>query len=120
MACHKAGTQGLQVGPDFLTVKTKGREGIFTAILDPNKEVAPQYIAYTVNTKDGQTMAGIITNDNATSMTLKMMGGAEINIPRSNIKGSSASGASLMPEGIETGMTVQDMADLLDFIESLK
>jgi putative heme-binding domain-containing protein len=113
------GTQGLQVGPDLVTVKTKGREGIFTAILDPNKEVAPQYIAYTVNTKDGQTLAGIITNDSANSMTLKMMGGAEMNIPRSNIKGSTSTGASLMPEGIESGMSVQDMADLLEFIEGL-
>jgi len=110
----------VDVAPPLVTVKTKGREGIFTAILDPNKEVAPQYIAYIVNTKDGQTLAGIITNDNASSMTLKIMGGVEMNIPRSNIKGSSASGASLMPEGIEAGMTVQDMADLLDFIESLK
>jgi putative membrane-bound dehydrogenase-like protein len=119
MACHKAGTQGLQVGPDLVTVKTKGREGIFTAILDPNKEVAPQYIAYTVNTKDGQTLAGIVTNDSANSMTLKMMGGAELNILRSNIKGSSSSGGSLMPEGIESGMSIQDMADLLEFIEGL-
>jgi putative heme-binding domain-containing protein len=102
-----------------VTVKTKGREGIFTAILDPNKEVAPQYIAYTVNTKDGQTLAGIITNDSANSMTLKMMGGGEMNIPRSNIKGSASTGASLMPEGIESGMSIQDMADLLEFIEGL-
>ena len=93
MACHKANNLGVDVAPPLVTVKTKGREGIFTAILDPNKEVAPQYIAYTVNTKDGQTLAGIITNDNANSMTLKMMGGAEVNIPRSNIKGSSAAGA---------------------------
>ena len=120
LACHKANNLGVQVGPDLITVKTKGREGIMIAILDPNKEVAPQYIAYTVNTKDGQTLAGIITNDSANSMTLKMMGGAEMNIPRSNIKGSSSSGISLMPEGIESGMSVQDMADLLDYIESLK
>ena len=120
MACHKAGNLGVDVAPPLLTVKTKGREGIFTAIVDPNKEVAPQYIAYTVNTKDGQTLGGIITNDSANSMTLKMMGGAEMNIPRSNIKGSSAAGLSLMPEGIEAGMSVQDMADLLDFIESLQ
>ncbi len=120
MACHKAGNLGVDVAPPLVTVKTRGREGIFSAILDPNKEVAPQYIAYTVNTKDGQTLGGIITDDNATSMTLKMMGGAELNIPRSNIKGSSAAGLSLMPEGIEAGMSVQDMADLLDFIESLQ
>lgn len=117
MACHKANNLGVQVGPDLITVKTKGRDGIFTAILDPNKEIAPQFIAYTVNTKDGQTLAGIITNDTANSMTLKIMGGVEMNIPRANIKGSSAAGISLMPEGIEADMSVQDMADLLDFIE---
>jgi len=36
------------------------------------------------------------------------------------VKGSSSSGQSLMPEGIEAGLSVQDMADLLTFIEELK
>jgi putative heme-binding domain-containing protein len=98
-------------------VKTKGREALLTAILDPHKEVAPQFIAYTVNTKDGQTLSGIVTKDDASSMTIKIMGGIEMNFPRSNIKGSTSSGQSLMPEGLETGMTVQDMADLLEFME---
>lgn len=117
LACHRAGGQGIQVGPDLVTVKTKGKEALLTAVLDPHKEVAPQFIAYTVNTKDGQTLAGVVTKDDASSMTLKMMGGAEVNLPRANIKGSTSSGQSLMPEGLETGMTEQDMADLLEFIE---
>ena len=116
-ACHKAAGQGVQVGPDFVTVKTKGKDALLTAVLDPHKEVAPQFIAYTVNTKDGQTLSGIVTKDDASSMTLKMMGGAEVNLPRANIKGSNSSGQSLMPEGLEAGMTEQDMADLLEFIE---
>jgi hypothetical protein len=49
-----------------------------------------------------------------------MMGGAQITLQRSNIQGSSSTGQSLMPEGIEQGMTVEDMADLLTFIEQLK
>ena len=117
MACHRAGTLGMQVGPDLITVKTKGREALLTAILEPHKEVASQFIAYTVNTKDGQTLAGIITNDTASSVTLKMMGGAEKTLQRAEIKGSTSSGQSLMPEGLETGMSVADMADLLSFIE---
>ena len=119
MACHRAGTMGLAVGPDLITVKTKGREALLTAILEPHKEVASQFIAYTVNTKDGQTLAGIISNDTASSMTIKMMGGVEKTLQRADIKGSSSSGQSLMPEGIETGMSVEDMADLLSYIESL-
>ncbi len=119
VACHKAGALGLAVGPDLITVKTKGREALLTAILEPHKEVASQFIAYTVNTKDGQTLAGIITNDTASSMTIRMMGGLEKTLQRAEIKGSSSSGQSLMPEGLETGMTVEDMADLISYIESL-
>jgi putative membrane-bound dehydrogenase-like protein len=119
MICHKAGANGFAVGPDLITVKTKGREALLEAILMPHKEVASQFIAYTVNTKDGQTLAGVISNDTASSMTLKMPGGMEKTLQRSEIKGSSSSGQSLMPEGLETGMTVEDMANLLSFIEGL-
>ncbi len=120
LACHVADGQGIEVGPNLVTVKTKGREGLLTAVLEPHKEVASQYISYTIQTKDGQTLTGLISQDDASSMTIKMMGGALITVQRSNIQGSSSTGQSLMPEGIEQGMTVEDMADLLTFIEQLK
>jgi len=118
--CHRAAGQGMQLGPDLVTVKTKGRDGILTAIIEPNKEVAPQYIAYTVNIRDGQSLTGFITKDDASGLTLKMIGGAEQTIQRSQILGSSSSGLSLMAEGLEAGLEVQAMADLLTFIEELK
>ncbi|MSU47891.1 MAG: c-type cytochrome [Opitutus sp.] len=120
MVCHRAGTDGMALGPDLITVKTKGRDALLTAILEPHKEVAAQFIAYDVTTKDGNAYSGIIARDDATSLSLKIMGGAEITLPRSNIKGSSSTGRSLMPEGLEAGLSVQDMADLLTFIEELK
>jgi putative membrane-bound dehydrogenase-like protein len=119
MACHRAQGLGVEVGPDLVTVKTKGREALLSAILDPHKEVASQFIAYTFQTKDGQTLSGLIAEDEASSVTLKMMGGAVATLARSNIQGSSSAGLSLMPEGLEAGMSIQDMADLLSFIEEL-
>jgi putative heme-binding domain-containing protein len=82
--------------------------------------VAPQYIAFDVNTKDGNAYSGIIARDDATGLVLKVMGGAEVALPRSNVRGSSSSGKSIMPEGLEAGLSVQDMADLLTYIEELK
>lgn len=120
MVCHRAGGEGFGVGPDLITVKTKGRDALLTAIIEPHKEVASQFIAYTVNTKEDQTLIGLITQDDASSLTVKMMGGTEIIVPRANVKGSSSSGQSLMPEGLEAGLEIQDMADLLSFIEGLK
>ncbi len=119
MACHRAQGLGMEVGPDLVTVKTKGREALLSAILDPHKEVASQFIAYTFQSRDGQTLSGLIAEDEADSVTLKMMGGAVATLSRANIQGSSSAGLSLMPEGLEAGMSVQDMADLLSFIEEL-
>lgn len=117
--CHRAGAEGIQVGPDLVTVKNKGREALLTAILEPNKEVASQYILHTVNLRDGTGFSGIIAEDGAENMTLKMPGGLTQIIARAQIKSSSSEGQSLMPEGIEAGMSVQEMADLLQFIETL-
>jgi putative heme-binding domain-containing protein len=120
MVCHRAEGQGMELGPDLVTVKTRGRDGLLSAIIDPHKEVAPQYIAFDVNTKDGNAYSGIIARDDATGLVLKVMGGAEVALPRSNVRGSSSSGKSIMPEGLEAGLSVQDMADLLTYIEELK
>ena len=53
-------------------------------------------------------------------MTLRMPGGVSKTILRADVSGSSSDGRSLMPEGLEGGLTTQDMADLLTFIETLK
>jgi putative membrane-bound dehydrogenase-like protein len=120
VTCHRAAGQGAAVGPDLITVKTKGRDALLSAILEPGKEVAAQYILYFVTTKAGETLGGLITEDHATGMTLRMPGGLERTLLRTEIKGSSSAGLSLMPEGLEQGLSVQDMADLLTFIEELR
>ena len=119
MACHRAEGMGMELGPDLVTVKTRGRAGILEAILNPHKEVAPQYIAYTVTAKDGRTVTGLITKDDATGVSVKAMGGMEFSFPRAEIEGTSSVGQSVMPEGLETGMSVEDVADLLRFVEEL-
>lgn len=118
-SCHRAAGRGLQVGPDLVTVKTKGRDALLTAILDPNKEVAAQYIVHTVTTKAGDVYTGIISEDTAQAVTLLQAGGLVQNVSRRDIKGSSSEGKSMMPEGLEGGLDVQGLADLLTFIETL-
>jgi putative heme-binding domain-containing protein len=120
VVCHRAAGQGLEVGPDLLTVKNKGRAALLEAILHPNKEVAAQYMTFLVQTRAGESYLGVITEDTATQLTLKMPGGVSKTILRADVIGSSSEGRSLMPEGLEGGLTTQDLADLLTFIETLK
>lgn len=118
-ACHRAAGEGLSLGPDLATTKSRGRDALLSAILDPHREVAPQYIAYDVTTRDGQTHTGLIVRDDASGLTLKLVGGAEISLPRAQLAGTTSAGLSLMPEGLESGLSIEDLANLMTFIENL-
>jgi putative heme-binding domain-containing protein len=114
--CHKLGAEGHALGPDLATVKNAGREKLLSNILDPNREVNPIYRGYTVETRDGESLTGLIVDESAATVTLRMAGGSETVIPRAGIASMESQGRSLMPEGLEEGLSAQDMADLLEFI----
>ena len=120
LVCHRAEGRGQAVGPDLVTVKSRGRDGLLTAIVDPHREVAPAYVAYTVSTREGATLVGLISRDDATGVALTLMGGTQVTLARAQIKGTASEGKSLMPEGLEAGLSAQAMADLLAFLEGLK
>ena len=86
------------------------------AILDPNREVDPRYLNYTVNTTDGRVTSGIIAAETATAVTLKRADGQPETILRSQIEELSSTGQSLMPEGVEQKVSHQEMADLIAFL----
>jgi len=118
ISCHRLGGEGFALGPDLVTVKTSGKEKILVNILDPNREVRPEFVSYVVETKSDDTLIGLVANETATSVTLRQAFGKEDVIPRSNIVKMQSQGLSLMPEGLESGLTAQDFADLLGYIEA--
>ncbi len=114
--CHRIGTQGHAVGPDLMAVKTAGKETLLVNILDPNREVAPRYLNYTVETKSGESLSGLMASESPSSITLRGPNETETGVLRSQIARLQASGQSLMPEGLELGLTTQDLADLIEYL----
>ncbi len=115
-ACHRSSGEGHLLGPDLVTVKTTGKEKMLINILDPNREVPPNYLAYLVETKNGDSVIGLIANETATSVTVRQPFGKEEAVLRANIQKMQSQEQSLMPEGLEAGLSHQQMADLLDYI----
>lgn len=115
-ACHRFSGRGIDLGPNLETIRGWDREKLLLNILDPNREVAPNYIAYTIELKDGSSVAGMIAEEAAGSITLKRIGAADETILRQNIAKITSSAVSLMPDGLEATVTTQDMADLLAFL----
>nr|WP_237712362.1 c-type cytochrome [Pedosphaera parvula] len=117
-SCHRLGGNGYQLGPDLVTVKNTGKEKMLVNILDPNREIAPAYIAFQIETKDDESLVGIIASETTSSITVRQAFGKEDNLMRSKIKSMQSQGQSLMPEGLEQGLTPQDFANLLEYIST--
>ena len=118
ISCHRLGGEGYALGPDLVTVKNTGKEKIMVNILDPNREVRPDYVSFLVETKDDESQIGLIVNETASTVTLRQPYAKETVISRSDIKKMQSQGQSMMPEGIEAGMLQQDLADLIEYIET--
>ena len=117
-SCHRLGGGGFAVGPDLVTVKSAGKEKTLANILDPNREVAPNYIAFEVETKDGESAIGIIANETTSTITIGQAYGKKQVIPRAQMKSMRSLSQSLMPEGLEQGLAPQDLANLLEYIST--
>lgn len=116
IGCHRLGEKGHDLGPNLTTVRHRTPQEILVHILDPNREVGPNFVQYVVTTDDGRTFAGMIAEETATSITLKRAENATDTILRGNIEGIANTGKSLMPEGLELKVTPPEMADLVRYV----
>jgi putative heme-binding domain-containing protein len=114
--CHRLGGEGFEVGPSLETIRHHVPSQVLTNILDPNREVSPNYLEYLVTTKDGKTTSGVIVSETVTGLTLRRTGGVEETVLRQNIEEMTSTNRSLMPEGLEQTINPREMADLIAFL----
>jgi putative heme-binding domain-containing protein len=116
--CHRLENEGVEVGPDLLSaLRNKSREQLLNDILDPSREVDPRYLSYLVTTRQGRTLTGMIAAETASSLTLRRGEKAEDTLLRSEIDEIRATAKSLMPEGLETQMSKQEVADVIAYLQ---
>ncbi|MCK6500775.1 MAG: c-type cytochrome, partial [Nitrospira sp.] len=111
--CHRLGGKGYLLGPDLESVRSQPPEKLLVAIVDPNREVAPNYLATTVESTDGEAYTGLAGAETSEGITLQQASGLRTVLPRNRIQSVRPEGRSLMPEGFETTLTPQQMADLI-------
>jgi putative membrane-bound dehydrogenase-like protein len=114
--CHRLRGIGFAVGPDLGMAFAKAKEDLLTSILDPNTAIEPQYTSYVVTTLRGDEISGLIKTETPSSITLVRAGGESDTVLRNQIRVIRTDGLSLMPEGLEKGLTAQDFADLIAFL----
>lgn len=113
LGCHQLSGEGQAVGPSLESVKHRGTGELVLHILDPNREVQPAFLEYTARLKDGRSTSGIIAEETASAITFRRAQGVVETVRREEIDELLSTRRSLMPEGLESQLTLQQMADLL-------
>lgn len=116
-SCHRLDREGAAVGPDLFGIRNQPKPAILLHILVPDHEITQGFAAYTVATKDGRVLTGLIASETPTSLTLRQPLGKEDTILRTEVEELAASKQSLMPQGLEKNISKQEFADLLAYLK---
>ena len=120
ISCHRVGVVGNAVGPDVSEMAHRSVEDLLSNVLDPNMAINPAYVAFTAEWSPDESATGILQSETPDAVTLLQAQGVKVVIPRAKLKRLESSGLSLMPEGLEAGMTPQDLRDLIAFLQQPK
>jgi putative heme-binding domain-containing protein len=117
-SCHKIGDLGTAVGPDLTSAASRDHDVLLADILDPNRNLLPNFENYLCVDGEGRVLTGILKDQGTTSIMLLGQQGESTTILRANIDELTGTGKSLMPEGFENLITKEEMADLITFLQS--
>jgi putative heme-binding domain-containing protein len=115
--CHEPRRQAGRVGPDLSGINNKTKEELITSILNPSYAIEPRFVNYVITTTDGRMYDGIIANETTWSISLR--GGSEEGdetVLRKTIASIRASSVSLMPDGLESSLGRQGLADVIAYL----
>jgi putative heme-binding domain-containing protein len=73
-----------------------------------------------VLTHDGQVYQGQLQAETSEAIVLMQPGGHQQTVLRTEIEQMKVGGRSLMPDGVEKDVTLEQMADLIEFLKPSK
>src|SRR5262249_24934115 len=119
--CHSVDGSSSKAGPDLFAAGDKfPRSELIRSILEPSAAIAVGCGATIVETKSGDEFHGVLKQ--ATADWIELMGadGQLTRIATRDIRAQRGSNVSLMPEGLQAGLSRQEFADLIEYLVTLK
>ena len=121
IACHRMGAEGNDLGPDLSGIGTQfDRRALAEAVLYPSKTVREGYQQITIEMQDDEEVSGLVKGETAETLILRDSSGREHKLPRASIKARRNSALSLMPDGLQAALSLEEFSDLIAYLSSLK
>lgn len=120
-SCHRHGEGEPRMGPDLTEIGKKLQDyELLESILEPSQKIEPEYVGHIVITNTGDTYTGCITRPSEDEIIVRTASQEEVRLHRDDVIQLLPQDVSLMPTGLVSEMTAQELADLLAFLESSK
>jgi len=120
-SCHKAGPSGATIGPDLTKVgQIRSPADLLESVLFPSASFVRGYESVSVATNTGLERVGILSRETPEAIYLKTAQREEVRIPRTDIDTITSSKLSIMPQGLDKAMTLEELRDLVAYLRSLK
>jgi putative membrane-bound dehydrogenase-like protein len=119
--CHTINGRGGKVGPDLSKIGASfTREKLIDSILEPSREVSPQFTNWQMIHTDGRVFTGMIVHENEGKTILGDTDGKTTELKTHEIEERRPVKTSVMPEKLTDRMTIQEWRDLLAYLQSLR
>ena len=119
--CHAENGNGTDFGPNLSEIGTKlAKSAIYKSIITPDDGISFGYEGYTFKLKNGKELVGYVSSKTPTEVDIKIIGGTVEKIPAKDIVSQKPYGHSLMPTGLATSMSQDQLVNLVEFLSGLK
>lgn len=110
--CHVMHGRGVEVGPNITANGRGSHEQLLVSVFNPSLVIGEAYQSVTVRTDDGTVITGLLVARDDSKTVIKTQGGKEVTIAAEDVEIFQQDKKSLMPEGIESQLSSQELADL--------
>ncbi len=120
-SCHKVNDQGSDVGPELTLIQKKfDHEALLDAIINPSAGIVFGYEPWLITTEEGESFYGFLVSDGEKAVVIKDIAGTKHVVDVGIIRSRKKQDNSLMPEPSSLGLTQQNLADVTEYLMTLK
>ncbi len=119
--CHRTSGEGNLVGPDLASIGMKyGAKELLYHIQYPSSAINYNFAAYAFLMDDGRVITGLVNDRQDGKITLGLATGQQVTIDADAVEEEQMQAASLMPEGLISQLSTQEVSDLIEYLLSLR
>ena len=118
--CHAVGALGGQIGPNLSLIGTiYNRADLITSIVEPSKTIALGFENAVLETKAGDTFAGVLRNESPEAVTVVGADAQPHTVTKAEMKTLTRLPVSFMPQGLTLALKPEEFTDLVAYLETL-